>query len=80
MCFWSHPDLVKSDKAKGTLIKAYEQQKFFLSVVIHEYTSSNLFLDTILEGSSLPSLQEMILDIKSVKFLSIPLFHSITRT
>ena len=27
MRFWSHPNLLKSDKAKGTLTKACERQK-----------------------------------------------------
>jgi len=32
--FWSYLDLVKSNKAKGTLTKAYECQKFFLLAVM----------------------------------------------
>ena len=34
MRLWAHPDLAKSDKAKETLIKAYERQKFFLEAVL----------------------------------------------
>lgn len=78
--FWSHPDLVKSDKSKGTLTKACEHQKLFISAVMQEHDSSTLFLDAIPEGSSLPSMRELTLDIKSSKFPSIPLFHSIDRT
>ena len=29
MRFWVYPDLIKSDKAKELLTKAYERQKFF---------------------------------------------------
>ena len=29
MHLWAYPDLAKSDKAKETLIKAYERQIFF---------------------------------------------------
>ena len=62
------------------MTKDYEREKFFLLAIIQEYTSSILFLDTIPNRSSLLSLYEMILDIKSVKFLSILLFYSINRT
>ena len=29
MHLWAHPNLAKSDKAKGTLTKACKRQKFF---------------------------------------------------
>ena len=77
--FWSHPDLVKSDRAKGILTKAFKRQKFFLEVVIQDYSSAILFLDTIPEGSSLLSLRKIILDIKSLKFPNILFFHSVDR-
>ena len=51
--FWSYLDLVKSNKAKGTLTKAYERQKFFLEAITVDYYSSVVYLDTIPEGSSL---------------------------
>ena len=45
-----------------------------------EHTDGLLCLDTVPEGSKLPSMREMILDIKSVKFPTIPLTQSIDRT
>ena len=78
--FWAHPDLVKSDLAKGLLTRAYERQKFFLEAIMQDYCSSILYLDTIPEGSSLPTLRKMILDIKSTTLPNIPLFHSVDRT
>ena len=64
--FWVHPDLIKSDKAKELLTKVYKRQKFFLEAIIQDYCSNILFLDTISDGLSLPSLHTMILDIKLV--------------
>ena len=61
MYLWAHPNLAKSDKAKGILTKAYKRQKFFSETVIQDYSSSILFLDYILLGSLLPSLREIIL-------------------
>jgi len=44
MRFWSHLDHVKLDKTKDTLTKAFEYQKFFLKVVMQNYSSNILFL------------------------------------
>ena len=80
MRLFAHPDLVKSDKAKGKLTKAYERQKVFLEAIMQDYSSSPLWLDTVPDGSDLPTLREMILTIKSVKFPHISLFHAVDRT
>jgi hypothetical protein len=32
--FWAHPDLTKSNKARGLLTTTYEGQKFFLDAVM----------------------------------------------
>ena len=37
-----YPDLVKSDKVKGKLTKAYERQKVFLEAIMQDYLSSLL--------------------------------------
>ena len=34
MRFFTHLDLVKSDKIRGALKKAYERQKFFLEAIM----------------------------------------------
>ena len=47
MRFWAYLGLVKLDKAKGTLAKAYKRQFFFLETVIIDYSPSILFLDYI---------------------------------
>ena len=39
---FAYPDLVKSDKGKGKLKKAYEYQKVFLKAIIQDYSSSLL--------------------------------------
>jgi len=44
---------------------AYECQKFFYKVIMQDYSSSILFLDTILTDSLLPLLCQIILSIKS---------------
>ena len=80
MYFQLYADLVKSNKAKDKLKKAYKRQKVFLEAIMQDYSSSLLQLDTILEGSSLPTLREMILAIKLVKIPNISLFHLVDRT
>ena len=79
MRFWAYLDLIKSDKAKELLTKVCKRQKFFLEAIIQNYCSSILFLDTIPDGSSLPSFRTMILGIKSVQFPKISLFYSVDR-
>ena len=39
---FTHPDLIKSDTAKGKLVKAYERQKVFLEAIMQDYSSSPL--------------------------------------
>ena len=80
MYFWPYIDLVKSNKAKGQLVKAYEKQKFFLKAILQDYASSIVYLGTILDGSSLPALRTIIIGIKSTKFPKLSLFYSIDRT
>ena len=79
MRLWAYPNLTKSDQAKKILTKGYERQKFFLEAVLQDYSSSILYLDYILEGSLLPTMRQMIMEIKLTKFPSIPLFHSMDR-
>ena len=80
MRFFIHPDLVKSDNAKGKLTKAHERQKLFLEAMTQDYSSSPLWFDTIPEGSTLPTLRKLILVIKSITFPNMSLFHSVDST
>ena len=80
MRFFAHPNLAKSDKAKGSITKAFERQKFFLEAILQDHISDILHLDTIPEGSSFPTLRTMLLDIKSSTFTKISLFYLIDRT
>jgi len=79
MRFFAYPDLVKSDSAKGALQKAYERQKFFSEAVMQDYTSSFLYLNSTLDGFSLPTMHKMLLEIKSTQFPSLSLFYSVNR-
>ena len=74
---FTHQDLVKSDKAKYKLMKAYEYQQVFYEAIIQDYLSSSLWLDTVLDRLDLLTLRKMILKIKLVKFPYISLFHSV---
>ena len=47
---------------------------------MQDCSSSPLFLDTIPKGSTLPTLLELILVIKSVKFSNMTSFHSVDST
>ena len=66
--------LLKVIKPKGFLLK-HISNRIFLEAIIQDYCSSILFLDTIPNESSLPSLCTMILDIKSIQFPKISLFY-----
>ena len=46
----------------------------FLEAIMKDYSSIPPFLDTILEGSNLPALRQIIIEIKSIKFPYI-FFH-----
>ena len=70
---------MKSDKARGLLTRAYERQHLFTKDMVQDYSSSILFLSTVLERVILLPLRTIILLIKSIKFLSILLFHSVNR-
>ena len=78
--FWAYLELTKSNLVRGILTTACECQKFFLEVVMQEYISSMKFIDTVPEGSSLSTLCQIILNIKSKQFPNISLIHSIDRT
>ena len=80
MRLFSHPDLVKSHTAKGKLKKLHERQKLFLEAIMQDCSSIPLWLYTIPEGSTLPTLREIILLIKSFKFPNASLFHSVDMT
>ena len=56
-------------------MKAYERQKMFLEAIMQDYSSSPLWLDSAPEESTLPTLRQMILEIKSTKFPNISLFY-----
>ena len=60
-----YPELVKSDGVWGTLVKAYEGKKIFLEAIMQDYTSSFLYIDTILLGVLLFTIRIMLLSIKS---------------
>ena len=62
------------------LIKAYKYQKCFLKAIVQDYTSDILFLDSIPEGSSLPSFHQILLSIKLTKLPHLSLFHLIDHT
>ena len=48
--------------------------------MLQNFTSYILYLDTVPDRVSLPTLQTMILSIKSTKFPKLFLFHSIDKT
>ena len=47
MRFWAYSELVKSDKARGLLTRAYKRQKFFTKAMVQDYSSSILFLNIV---------------------------------
>ena len=71
---------MKIEKVKGQLEKAYERQKNFLEAVLQDFTRSIVYLHTAPDGSSLPGLRTMLMEIKSTKFPKLSSFHTINMT
>ena len=59
---------------QGSITKAYERQIFFLKIIVQDYTSDILYLDLISKGSSLPTLWQILIAIKSTNLLNLSLF------
>ena len=66
---------VKSDYSAAKLRKAIDRQKCFTDVIMEDYTSDFISLDV--SYNNLPTMREIIAEIKSEKFPNLCLFHSI---
>ena len=56
------------------------KDRFFSEVIIQDYTSSFLYLDSVPIGVNLPTMRQILLSIKLTQFLSLSLFHSVNHT
>ena len=80
MRFFASLKNAKSVETRASIRKAIERQRFFVSEVKRDYFSDILHLDVIPNGSTLPTMREMIGQIKSIKFPHLKMIHSVDET
>ena len=77
MRFFASIRNAKSAATRASIKKAIERQRFFVEEVKRDYFSDILHLDVIPKNSTLPTMQTMITQIKSIQFPHLQLIHSV---
>ena len=80
MRFFASLKNAKSATTRASIRKAIERQRFFATEVKRDYFNDIAHLDVIPTGSSLPTMQEMIGQIKSIQFPHLKMIHSVDET